>query len=159
MYEYRTKVERVVDGDTIDGEIDLGFGIFIRERIRLNGIDTPETRTKNLMEKSWGFAAKERVIQLLEKEGNEFILLSKFNAKGKFGRILGEIMLPETLVSVNKILLTDNFAIPYYGGSKKQPWDEKLVKLWYTTYYEDYINASGDIREEGESTDVHHTVF
>ena len=99
MYEYRTKVERVVDGDTIDGEIDLGFGIFIRERIRLNGIDTPETRTRNLMEKSWGLAAKERVIQLLEKEGNEFILLSKFNAKGKFGRILGEIMLPETLVS------------------------------------------------------------
>ena len=163
MYEYRTKVERVVDGDTIDGEIDLGFGIFIRERIRLNGIDTPETRTRNLMEKSWGLAAKERVIQLLEKEGNEFILLSKFNAKGKFGRILGEIILPETLVSVNKILLMDEFAIPYYGGSKKQPWDERLVKLWYTTYYEDYINekldATGSVRKEGEPGDFKPTVF
>jgi micrococcal nuclease len=164
MYQYNTTVERVVDGDTIDGVIDLGFGIFIRERIRLNGIDTPETRTRNLFEKSWGLAAKERAIQLLEKEGNKFILISKFNAKGKYGRVLGEIMLPKTLVSVNRILLMDKLAIPYYGGSKKQPIDEKMVNIWNTVYYEDYIkdntNVASSVRQsEGPSEDFDPVVF
>ena len=164
MYQYNTTVERVVDGDTIDGVIDLGFGIFIRERIRLNGIDTPETRTRNLFEKSWGLAAKERAIQLLEKEGNKFILISKFNAKGKYGRVLGEIMLPETLVSVNRILLMDKLAIPYYGGSKKQPIDEKMANIWNTIYYEDYIkdkiNVASSVRQsEGPSEDFDPVVF
>ena len=72
MYTYKAKLLRVVYGDTIDAEIDLGFKIYIKERIRLAGIDTPETRTRNLMEKTWGQEAKKRVVELLDETDDEF---------------------------------------------------------------------------------------
>ncbi len=85
MYKYKAKLIRVVDGDTIDAEIDLGFKIYIKERIRLAGIDTPESRTRNLKEKSWGKAATRRVIELLDVVDGEFLLATELQKKGKLG--------------------------------------------------------------------------
>ena len=93
MYEYKCKIRKVVDGDTVDIDIDLGFGVWLNdERVRIIGIDTPESRTSDKMEKIFGLAAKERLSSLL---GAEATLLSKMktngdNMKGKFGRILGD---------------------------------------------------------------------
>ena len=79
MFEYKAKTIRVVDGDTIDAYIDLGFKVVLKERIRLMGIDTPESRTRNLAEKSWGLAAKKRLEALLS--GKDFILQTKLQKK------------------------------------------------------------------------------
>jgi micrococcal nuclease len=112
MYEYNAKLDRVVDGDTIDCFIDLGFNITIKERVRLKGIDTPETRTKDLEEKSRGLAAKERVIELLG-DSETFVIQTELDKKGKYGRILGTIVLPTYSVSLNKILLQEGHAVVY----------------------------------------------
>ena len=84
MYNYKATLLRVVDGDTVDAELDLGFKIFIKERIRLMGIDTPESRTRNLAEKSWGKAAKHRLEELLAEANGEFKLVTKKQKKGNF---------------------------------------------------------------------------
>ena len=95
MYEYRAIVLRVVDGDTVDVDIDLGFGIWMkRERVRMMGIDTPESRTRDKVEKVFGLAAKERLRELLPV-GSTTVLKTEIDkkgedAKGKFGRILGD---------------------------------------------------------------------
>ena len=135
MYRYQAKLIRVVDGDTVDAEIDLGFNIYIRERIRLMGIDTPETRTRNKFEKSWGYKAKERVIVLLAETNNNFILETKIQKKGKFGRILGKIFTdPFDYKSVGDKLLDEKLAIPYEGGNRNDAREKYGVKeLWGTT--------------------------
>ena len=135
MYEYKAKLIRVVDGDTIDAEIDLGFKIFIKERIRFAGIDTPESRTRHKHEKSWGLAAKCRVKDLLEYEDAEFTLTTELQKKGKFGRILGSVILADG-TSLSEILLDEKLAIPYEGGNK----DESRIKygvkeLWEMNFY------------------------
>jgi micrococcal nuclease len=138
VYKYKAKLIRVVDGDTIDAEIDLGFKIYIKERIRLAGIDTPESRTRNLKEKSWGKAATRRVIELLDVVDGEFLLATELQKKGKFGRILGRIMLPLGK-EVNEILIEEGLAIRYYGGNKDLAKEDSGVKeLWETTYYEEH---------------------
>lgn len=103
MYEYKAKLVRVIDGDTIDCIIDLGFDVRLKERIRLKGIDTPETRTRDLEEKKRGFAAKERV-QDAFKYSNDFTIITEIDKKGKYGRIIGTIMLPDRKVSLNQML-------------------------------------------------------
>ena len=122
MYTYKIKLDRVVDGDTIDAEIDLGFDIKVKKRIRFMGINAPESRTKDLEEKARGLAAKDRVKQLLE--GCENITL-KSHGVGKFGRCLGEIMLDMidgnqklTLVSLNELLIKEGHAKEYHGGKR-----------------------------------------
>ena len=92
MYEYKCKVTRVVDGDTVDIDIDLGFGVWLhKERVRIYGIDTPESRTRDKVEKRFGLLAKEFVKQFVK--GSSVILRTqKYDAKGKFGRILGDII-------------------------------------------------------------------
>ena len=135
MYEYKAKLIRVVDGDTIDAEIDLGFKIFIKERIRFAGIDTPESRTRHKHEKSWGLAAKCRVKDLLGREDAEFTLTTELQKKGKFGRILGSVILADG-TSLSEILLDEKLAIPYEGGNK----DESRIKygvkeLWEMNFY------------------------
>jgi len=135
MYEYKAKLIRVVDGDTIDAEIDLGFKIYIKERIRFAGIDTPESRTRHKHEKSWGLAAKCRVKDLLEYEDAEFTLTTELQKKGKFGRILGSVILADG-TSLSEILLDEKLAIPYEGGNK----DESRIKygvkeLWEMNFY------------------------
>ena len=90
MYEYKCTVVKVVDGDTVDVDIDLGFGVWMRkQRIRMYGIDAPESRTSNRLEKRYGIASKKYLIGMLDDK--ELILKTHKDAKGKYGRILGEI--------------------------------------------------------------------
>jgi len=122
MYIYKIKLDRVVDGDTIDAYIDLGFDISVKKRIRFMGINTPETRTKDLEEKAKGLAAKDRLKSILE--GANTIQLNSHGI-GKFGRCLGELHVDVldgkdclTLVNVNKLLINEGHATEYYGGKK-----------------------------------------
>ena len=138
MYNYKAKLLRVVDGDTVDAEIDLGFKIFIKERIRLMGIDTPESRTRNLAEKSWGKAAGARLTELLAEAGGEFTLVTKKQKKGKFGRILGTLSIAtaDGVVDANQVLIDEQFAIPYTGGNKEESRTAAGVLDLWNTYYE-----------------------
>ena len=122
MYTYKIKLDRVVDGDTIDAEIDLGFDVKIKKRIRFMGINAPESRTRDLEEKARGLAAKDRVKQLLDGCNN--IQLNSHGI-GKFGRCLGEIMLDTidgkeclTLKSLNELLINEKHAVEYHGGKR-----------------------------------------
>jgi len=112
MYEYKAKLDRVVDGDTIDCVIDLGFDINYKCRVRLKGINTPETRTRDLEEKKRGFAAKDRVIELFEGQ-ETFIIKTELDKKGKYGRILGTIIINNNDESINQILLSEGHAEVY----------------------------------------------
>ena len=114
MYTYKAKLDRVIDGDTVDANIDLGFDISVHKRIRLAGIDSPESRTRNLEEKQRGLASKERLINLL-KDG-EFTLESK--EVGKYGRVLGILIVNE--ININKTLVEEGYAVEYWGGKKKK---------------------------------------
>jgi len=114
LYNYKAEVLRVIDGDTIEVRISLGFDSYVKRTVRLYGINTPETRTKDLEEKERGFAAKERLIEILNANNNE--LLIKSHGIGKFGRCLGELFV-ETLgtTSVQQFLITEGHGIEYYG--------------------------------------------
>ena len=122
MYNYKISLLRVVDGDTIDAEIDLGFDIKVKKRIRFAGINAPESRTRDLEEKARGLAAKDRVKALLD--GCKNIQL-KSHGIGKFGRCLGEIFLDIvdgkekiTIVSLNELLIKEGHATEYHGGKR-----------------------------------------
>ena len=122
MYEYKIKLDRVVDGDTVDAFIDLGFDVSIKKRIRFMGINTPESRTRDLEEKARGLAAKDRVKQLLE--GADVIQLESHGV-GKYGRCLGELSIDVvdgkqglTLQSVNQLLIKEGHAVEYHGGKR-----------------------------------------
>ena len=116
MYTYNVEVTRVVDGDTVDVDIDLGFGmVYKKQRVRLMGIDTPESRTRNLEEKFYGLQAKGFMKSMVE--GKEGIKLVSHD-KGKFGRILGELFIPNTDISVNQLMIDNWHAVPYLGQSK-----------------------------------------
>ena len=116
MFEYNAKVIRVVDGDTIDAMVDLGFTTFKKVRIRMHGINAPESRTRDLVEKEKGLAAKARLIEMLEESDNEFRLVS--HGVGKFGRCLGEIFLHNHANSINKQLIWEGHGTEYYGGKR-----------------------------------------
>ena len=116
MYEYNCKIVRVIDGDSIILDIDLGFGLWIHnESIRLYGIDTPECRTRDAEEKAAGLLAKEFVEDALHV-GGTYTLTTR--EKGKFGRYLGVIMLSDK-TSINAALVSEHLAVPYYGQSKQ----------------------------------------
>ena len=117
MYEYKIKLDRVIDGDTVDANIDLGFDISVKKRIRFLGINTPESRTRDLEEKARGLAAKDRVKCLLE--GCNIIQL-KSHGVGKYGRVLGEIFIEGQNMSLNDLLKKEGHAYEYYGGKKKE---------------------------------------
>ena len=128
MYEYAIKeVVKVVDGDTIDIIIDLGFDLTKKERVRLAGIDTPESRTRDLEEKKYGFAAKEFLTKMLDDEGG-IILKTHRDAEGKFGRILGELWRTTEYgdQSINQYLVDKHHAVRYYGQSKSEMVSEHL---------------------------------
>ena len=125
MYEYRATIVKVVDGDTVDVDIDLGFGIVLSdERVRIMGIDTPESRTRDKVEKKFGLAAKARLKQLLGKTCTLKTQINKDgeDMKGKFGRILGDFTLYYAPLSspmaVSQILIFEGHAVAYFGGSK-----------------------------------------
>ena len=120
MYEYRVEIKRVVDGDTVDVDIDLGFGIWMRnERIRLMGIDTPESRTRDLEEKKYGLAAKKFLQNMLDDEGGIRLKTDK-DAEGKFGRILGTFYRTTNYAdqSINDYMVEKHHAVAYFGQSK-----------------------------------------
>lgn len=114
MFTYEAKVLRVVDGDTIDALIDLGFDIHKKIRIRMVGINTPESRTRDLEEKKRGLAAKARLKEILKENKNKFILESQ--GVGKYGRCLGIITIDGK--SVNQQLITEGHAVEYFGGKR-----------------------------------------
>jgi len=119
MYNYKISPLKIIDGDTIDANIDLGFDIQVKKRIRFAGINTPESRTRDLEEKAKGLAAKNRVKQLLD--GCDNITL-KSHGVGKFGRCLGEIdfCCPDSLTmkNLNKTLIEEGHAVEYHGGKR-----------------------------------------
>ena len=117
MYEYKATIRRVVDGDTVDVTLDLGFNIMFNSRIRLLGIDTPESRTRDLEEKKRGLAAKDRVKELCPV-GSSVILKTTKDGRGKFGRILGEIFVSGVVQSINQLLVEEGHAVEYDGGKK-----------------------------------------
>ena len=125
MYEYRCKILKVVDGDTVDVDIDLGFGVVLSdERVRIMGIDTPESRTSDKVEKVFGIAAKNALKAML---GKTSILKTQINRdgedmKGKFGRILGDFDVyyapQDRWMPATEIMILEGHAVPYMGGSK-----------------------------------------
>ena len=113
MYKYNAKLDRVVDGDTVDALVDLGFDTWKKVRIRMMGVDAPESRTRDLEEKKLGLAAKDRLIEMLGD--GEFTLQS--HGVGKYGRCLGEIFM-ESDVSINRQLINEGHATEYFGGKR-----------------------------------------
>ena len=132
MYEYKCKMVKVVDGDTVDVDIDLGFGVWMRDqRIRLYGIDTPESRTSDDQEKVYGLAAKDFVVKWTN--AGDLTLKTFKDDRGKFGRILGEIWYGGEH-NVNQLLIDNHHAVRYHGQSKDDIAEEhlknrELVKL------------------------------
>ena len=117
MYEYRWKIRRVVDGDTVDIDIDLGFGVWLhKERVRIYGIDTPESRTRDKEEKKYGLMAKEFVKQFVKGDSIK-LTTQKYDAKGKFGRILGDIIVDNR--SLSDTMIQEHHAVIYHGQSKE----------------------------------------
>ena len=126
MYEYKAVIDRVVDGDTIDVTIDLGFSVWKKMRVRMEGINTPESRTRDLEEKKRGLAAKDRLKSILEFNNNKCIL--KVSGVGKYGRALATVLVESlsplngedgvTLIDVNKQLIEEGHAVEYWGGKR-----------------------------------------
>ena len=122
MYTYNIELLRVVDGDTIDAKIDLGFDVSIKKRVRFSGVNAPESRTRDLEEKARGLAAKDRLKIILEG-ANKIQLCS--HGVGKYGRCLGELHVDIldgkeclTLINVNKLLIKEGHAVEYHGGKR-----------------------------------------
>jgi len=119
MWTYRCKLKKVIDGDTVDVDIDLGFGIWqMNERVRIMGIDTPESRTRDKIEKKFGLAAKARLKSLLGPKPVLQTTISKKgeDMKGKFGRVLGDFLIKDKPVS--EIMCREGHAVAYFGGAK-----------------------------------------
>ena len=120
MYEYQCTIVRVVDGDTTDVDIDLGFGVWMKkQRVRFYGVDTPESRTSDKEEKVYGLAAKHFVENLLPK-GSTQVLRTRKDGVGKYGRILGELWRTTNYAdkSINQYLIDKHHAVAYHGQSK-----------------------------------------
>lgn len=129
MYEYRVKkVLKVVDGDTIDVDIDLGFDISYTQRVRLAGIDTPESRTTDKKEKALGLEVKDRLKKAIDAATNVVIKTEKPDSSEKYGRILGWVFLDDNKVSINQILIDEGYAWGYMGETKVKDFDALLKK-------------------------------
>jgi micrococcal nuclease len=127
MYEYKAIVDRVVDGDTIKCTIDLGFSTWKKVTVRMEGINTPESRTRDKEEKKLGLAAKDRLIEMLEYNDNKCVL--KVSGLGKFGRALATVYVDTlsslaensslTEININQQLIEEGHAVAYFGGKRK----------------------------------------
>ena len=124
MYEYSCKVKRVVDGDTIDVVLDLGFDILHKCRVRLYGIDTPESRTRNLDEKARGKMASAFLSEAINT-GKQVVIQTKLkDSKGKYGRVLGDVVVDD--VNINQQMVDKHLAVKYFGQSKEDVESEHL---------------------------------
>ena len=131
VYEYKCKIVKVIDGDTTDVDIDLGFGVWLKkQRIRFYGIDTPESRTSDKVEKIYGLMAKEVVLSYLPV-GSIQTLRTKKDGKGKYGRILGEFLIhdakTDAQITLNDFMIREHYAVAYFGQSKEEIEDEHIV--------------------------------
>ena len=134
MYEYKCNIIKVIDGDTVDVDIDLGFGMWmLDERVRIMGIDTPESRTRDLVEKKFGLAAKKRLKELL---GKSAVLATQVNKngedmKGKFGRILGDFNVydptTDSWCKSGEVLISEGHAVAYLGQNKEDIQEAHMV--------------------------------
>jgi micrococcal nuclease len=119
LYVYRIKsITKVVDGDTIDANIDLGFDISFTKRIRLAGIDSPESRTTNLKEKALGLESKEWLKKTLEGAKDILIKTEKPDSTEKYGRIIGHLFINDQETSLNNQMIAEGYALEYEGGKK-----------------------------------------
>ena len=124
MYEYSCTVERVVDGDTVDVTLDLGFDILHKCRVRLYGIDTPESRTRNKDEKVRGKMAGAFLKEAIE-DGEKIVIQTKLkDSKGKYGRVLGDIVVDD--VNINQLMVKCHLAVAYHGQSKDDVEEEHM---------------------------------
>jgi micrococcal nuclease len=129
MFEYYVKkVTKIVDGDTIDVVIDLGFDISFTTRVRLAGIDTPESRTRDLAEKALGLESKAYLASILEGAENIVIKTEKINSTEKFGRVLGWLYVNGEIDSVNSEMINKGYAWKYLGDTKLKDFDELKAK-------------------------------
>lgn len=129
MYEYHVKqILSVVDGDTIDVVIDLGFDVSFTSRVRLAGVDTPESRTKDLKEKALGLESKEWLKHQLEGATDIVIQTEKPDSAEKYGRILGWLFINDEDDSLNEQMINSGYAWEYDGGTKKKDFDSLLAK-------------------------------
>ena len=118
MYEYKCIITRVIDGDTVDVDIDLGFGVWLKkQRIRLYGVDTPESRTRDKVEKVFGLKAKAFVLERLPVSSDQVLRTRLQDSRGKFGRILGEFVCQDS--TINQLLIKTHNAVAYFGQSKE----------------------------------------
>ena len=134
MFRYKCKIVKIIDGDTVDVDIDLGFGIWIRnERVRIHGIDTPESRTRDKEEKKFGLLAKKFVQDALKVGSMQTLVTEKAGdeAKGKFGRILGKFEVydgaTDRTMFLGDIMIRENHAVPYHGQSKEDIQEQHLA--------------------------------
>ena len=129
-YNFRvTEIVKVLDGDTIDVLIDLGFDLFKKERVRIAGVDTPEKRTRDLEEKALGIDAtnwlKKKLEDTIAGDGDELTIRTELvGGTGKYGRLLGWLYINEDLISLNEQMITEGYAWPYDGGTKKKNFEE-----------------------------------
>lgn len=117
-YWYKASVVKIVDGDTLDIDIDLGFDIWHALRIRLNGIDTPELRSSDIEEKDRANQAKDFVKNWLEKRNYKILIQTKRDKTEKYGRILAEVYCQSKMDNLNNDLIKEGLAKPYHGGNK-----------------------------------------
>ena len=128
-YIYRIKeIYKVIDGDTIDASIDLGFGIYLTKRIRLAGIDTPESRTTDLKEKTLGLQSKEWIKRILEFAKDILIKTELPDSTEKYGRIIGHLYINGEDTSLNNQMITSGYALAYDGGAKDKNFDVLLER-------------------------------
>ena len=119
MYEYKARLVRVIDGGTIDADIDIGFQIHIGQRIKLYGVDAPDARSQDHVERDKGLASKNRLIEILPKE---IIVQTMLNKRGKVGRILGIVFIKEEhgeLTNINDLIIKEGFATRYPSNEDK----------------------------------------
>ena len=129
MYEYQVKkVLKVVDGDTIDVDIDLGFSISYTQRVRLAGIDAPESRTRDKKEKALGLEVKDKLKKAIDAATKIVIKTEKPDSSEKYGRILGWVFLDDNKVSINQTLIDEGYAWGYMGETKVKDFDALLKK-------------------------------
>ena len=119
MFEYQCRIIKVIDGDTVDIDIDLGFSVWLKkQRVRLYGVDTPESRTRDAIEKLYGNKAKEFVANYLGVGTLQVLRTRLDKARGKYGRILGEFLINDT--TINQMLIETHNAVAYHGQSKQE---------------------------------------
>tara|TARA_Y100000310_G_scaffold71055_1_gene66884 strand:- start:2055 stop:2423 length:369 start_codon:yes stop_codon:yes gene_type:complete len=116
LYHYSAEVTRVVDGDTVDAFVDLGFDMHSKQRVRLYGINTPEVRTRDKVEKKAGLAAMARLQEMLRETRNKCVIKTRLDRKGKYGRVLGVLYVDDC--DLNAKLIKEGHAKRYYGGTR-----------------------------------------